>query len=186
MVEHYRKGEEIESDHPQLRGGGSPGAYRRDRKSLRQLPARGSVSGSALIFALYIGWYSSPARGAICGIGFGLLQDAISGIYLGLNGLTKTLMGFGASYLSKWLLMEGLLARCVLIALLSLADDLLVVGMRALVGQTIQQEIWLRILIRVPVTGVAGGFSFLSMTGSSFLKRTFHSCKPYYAASEER
>ena len=127
----------------------------------------------ALIFALYIGWYSSPARGAICGIGFGLLQDAISGIYLGLNGLTKTLMGFGASYLSKWLLMEGLLARCVLIALLSLADDLLVVGMRALVGQTIQQEIWLRILIRVPVTGVAGGVFFFVYDRVKFPEKDF-------------
>ena len=127
----------------------------------------------ALIFALYIGWYSSPARGAICGVGFGLLQDAISGIYLGINGLTKTLMGFGASYLSKWLLMEGLLARCFLIALLSLTDDLLVVGIRALVGQTIQQEIWLRTLIRVPVTGVAGGVFFCIYDRIKFPEKDF-------------
>ena len=94
-----------------------------------------------LIFTLYVGWCSSPARGAACGIGFGWLQDAIAGIYLGLNGLTKTLMGFTASYLSKWLGMGGLLVRCVLIGLLSLVDDLLVMGIRALLGQTIQQEV---------------------------------------------
>ena len=114
----------------------------------------------SLVFALYIGWHSSPTKGAVCGITFGLLKDAISGIYLGLNGLSKTLMGFGGAYLSKWLLLEGLPARCVLIGLLSALDEGIVVGMGALLGQTIQREIWLRTLIQVPVTGVAGGVIF--------------------------
>ena len=127
----------------------------------------------SLIFALYVGWYSSPARGAVCGIGFGWLQDAISGLYLGLNGLTKTLMGFGAAYLSKWLVMEGLLAHCVLIGLLSLVDDLLVVGIRALLGQTIQQEIWLRILFRIPITGIAGGLFFFVYDRFKFPEKNF-------------
>ncbi|MEE8349321.1 MAG: rod shape-determining protein MreD [Acidobacteriota bacterium] len=126
-----------------------------------------------LIFSLYVGWHSSPSRGALCGIGFGWLQDAISGIYLGVNGLTKTVMGFGASYLSKWLLVEGLLARCILIGLLSLTDDLLVAGMRALLGQTIQPEIWLRMLIRVPLTGVAGGVFFLVYDWVKFPEKDF-------------
>ena len=114
----------------------------------------------SLVFALYIGWNSSPAKGAVSGIAFGLLQDAISGIYLGLNGLSKTLMGFGGAYLSKWLFLEGLFARCVLIGFLSAVDEGIVVGMRAVLGQTIQQEVWLRILIQVPVTGIAGGVIF--------------------------
>ena len=126
-----------------------------------------------LIFTLYVGWYSSPPRGAGCGMGFGLLQDAISGIYLGLNGLTKTLMGFGASYLSKWLLMEGLVARGVLIGVLSLADDLMVVGIRALLGQTIQLEIWLRILFGIPITGVAGGIFFFIYDRFKFPEKDF-------------
>ncbi|MCZ6877848.1 MAG: rod shape-determining protein MreD, partial [Acidobacteria bacterium] len=66
----------------------------------------------SLVLALYIGWNSSPAKGAVRGFTFGLLKDAISGIYLGLNGLSKTLMGFGGSYLSKWLVLEGFPARC--------------------------------------------------------------------------
>ncbi|MDA2934489.1 rod shape-determining protein MreD [Acidobacteria bacterium AH-259-D05] len=126
-----------------------------------------------LVFALYIGWYSSPARGAVCGIGFGWLQDAISGIYLGLNGLTKTLMGFGAAYLRKWLIMEGLLARSVLIGLLSLLDDTIVVGIRALLGQTIQQETWVRILIQMPVTGLAGGLFFFIYDRFKFPEKDF-------------
>ncbi len=114
----------------------------------------------SLVFVLYIGWNSSPSKGAVSGIAFGLLQDAISGIFLGLNGLSKTLMGFGGAYLSKWLLLEGLVARGILIGLLSAVDEGIVVGMRALLGQTIQQEVWLRILIQVPVTGIVGAVIF--------------------------
>ncbi len=114
----------------------------------------------SLVLVLYIGWNSSPSKGAVSGIAFGLLQDAVSGIFLGLNGLSKTLMGFGGAYLSKWLLLEGLVARGVLIGLLSAVDEGIVVGMRALLGQTIQQEVWLRILIQVPVTGIVGAVIF--------------------------
>ncbi len=114
----------------------------------------------SLVLALYIGWNSTPVKGAVRGFTFGLLKDAISGIYLGLNGLSKTLMGCGGSYLSKWLLLEGFPARCVLIGFLSALDDGIVVGMGALLGQTIQREIWLRTLIQAPVTGVAGGVVF--------------------------
>ena len=126
-----------------------------------------------LIFTLYVGWYSSPVRGALCGIGFGWFQDAISGIYLGLNGLTKTVLGYVASYLSKWLTVEGLLVRCILIGLLSLVDDLLVVGMRGLLGQTLQQEIWLRILMRIPISGVAGGIFFFICDWVKFPEKDF-------------
>jgi len=127
----------------------------------------------SLVLALYIGWNSSPAKGAVRGFAFGLLKDAISGIYLGLNGFSKTLMGFGGSYLSKWLLLEGFPARCVLIGLLSALDEGIVVGMGALLGQTIQREMWLRTLIQVPVTGVAGSVLFQVYDRFKFPQKDF-------------
>ena len=113
-----------------------------------------------LAFTLYIGWYSSPPKGALSGVAFGWLQDAVSGTFLGLNGLSKTLLGFGGSYLSKWLVLEGFVARCVLIGVLSAVDNAVVVGMGALLGQPIQQGVWLRVLVEVPITGVCGGSVF--------------------------
>ena len=82
-------------------------------------------------------------------------------------------MGFGGAYLSKWLVLEGLPARCVLIGLLSAVDEGIVVGMRALLGQTIQPEIWLRILIQVPVTGIAGGVIFHFYDRIKFPEKNF-------------
>lgn len=113
-----------------------------------------------LLFALYIGWHGSPAKGALCGTAFGWLQDAISGTYLGLNGLSKTLIGFGGSYLSKWLVLEGFWARCIVIGVLSLVDNSVVAGMGVLLGQPIVQKVWLWILVEVSVTGLLGGGIF--------------------------
>ena len=126
-----------------------------------------------LLFALYIGWYSSPPRGAVCGTAFGWVQDAISGTYLGFNGLSKTLVGFSAPYLNKWLVLEGFWARCLVIGTLSVVDNSMVIGMRFLMGQTIQQGIWLRVLAEVPVTGILGGTIFQLYDHIKFPRKGF-------------
>ena len=128
-----------------------------------------------LFFTLYIGWHSSPHRGAVCGTAFGWLQDAISGTYLGLNGLSKTLVGFSAPYLNRWLVLEGFWARCVVIGTLSIVDNGMVIGMRFLMGQTIQQGIWLRVLAEVPVTGILGGAIFQIYDHIKFPRKGFGS-----------
>lgn len=125
-----------------------------------------------LFFALYIGWYSSPSKGAVCGIAFGLLQDVFSRSYLGLNGTSKTLLGFGGSYLSKWLVLESFLARCALIGSLSLLDNVIVITMEFLLGQPIQQG-WLRTLIEIPVTGILGGGIFQIYDRVKFPQKDF-------------
>ncbi|MEE2822544.1 MAG: rod shape-determining protein MreD [Acidobacteriota bacterium] len=126
-----------------------------------------------LIFALYIGWHSSLARGAVCGSMFGWIQDAILGVYLGINGFSKTLGSFGISYLSRWITMDSLLARCILVGLMSLFDDLLVMGMRTFLGQTVQQEIWLQVFLGVPVTGLVGGGFFFAYDRLQFPRKDF-------------
>ena len=114
----------------------------------------------SLVLTLYVGWHSSPVEGAGCGVSFGWIQDAISGIFLGLNGLSKTLLGFGGSYLSKWLMLDTLLSKCVMLAGLCVVDNVVVVGMGTLLGQPVLQSVWLRSAIEVPVTGIVGALIF--------------------------
>lgn len=114
----------------------------------------------SLILVLYIGWYSSPFRGALWGMAFGLIQDWILGGLWGLNGLSKTVLGFSAHYLSMWVMLEGVVARLVLITLLSLLDSGIVYGMLHLLGQPLGQGVWTYALIKALVTGVAGGLIF--------------------------
>ncbi len=78
-----------------------------------------------LILTLYIGWYSDPVKGAVSGTLLGISQDVIQLMPIwGLNGITKTLAGFSASYLNRWILAESNWARGILIGCVAFADHL--------------------------------------------------------------
>ncbi len=110
-----------------------------------------------LVIVTYIGWYSSAPKGAGCGIGLGLVQDFFLSPYLGLNGLSKTAVGFISAYLSKWIAWEGFLPRMVLITLLSLLDSAMVYGMLALLNPVVTVNQGIDVLLRSGITGVGGG-----------------------------
>jgi rod shape-determining protein MreD len=111
-----------------------------------------------LIFVLYIGWYSPPAKGALCGFSFGLLQDAASGLFLGINGVSKTLLGYYAGYLSRLIRVENFFGRLFLLCALSLLDSGVVYCMLSVLGQAVREAFWIDALARSVVTGMAGAF----------------------------
>ena len=127
----------------------------------------------SLVFTLYIGWHSPPAKGAACGSLFGWLQDAIFGMFLGLNGSSKTILGFLGAYLGKWLVLEQLFARFVMLGFLSFLDNGIVAGIATLLGQPLPHGFWLRTLIEIPVTGVAGGIIFQVYDRVKFPQKDF-------------
>lgn len=114
----------------------------------------------SLIVVLYVAWYSTPLKAATCGIVFGLLGDMISGLYLGLNGLSKTVLGFITSHLSHWMILEGFWGRFPLIGLLSLCDSGIVFGILRVLQQPVTETFWWQALVKTVVTGVAGGIFF--------------------------
>lgn len=68
----------------------------------------GRVSASLLVFlnafawvVLYFGLTRHEVFGALLGTACGLLQDSLSLGIFGVGGLTKTLLGFGAGYISR-------------------------------------------------------------------------------------
>jgi rod shape-determining protein MreD len=113
----------------------------------------------SLIAVLYVGWYSPPLKGAVVGILFGLAKDHLFGIYLGLNGLSKTLVGFGGSYLNRLLAPDAGTTRLGLIAILALTDKLVVWGLLLLLGQPVR-IFWLDIVVGAALTGVLGELVF--------------------------
>lgn len=65
-----------------------------------------------LIVTLYFGLsLRQPLRGLSVGLVTGLLQDALSHGPVGMNGLTKTVVGFLASSLSGWIDVDHALIR---------------------------------------------------------------------------
>lgn len=76
------------------------------RASLLELP---------LLVTLYFGLSRrNPSSGLLLGMTVGLLQDAISRIPIGLYGIAKTLVGFGASSIGARLDVEHPFARALL------------------------------------------------------------------------
>ncbi len=76
------------------------------RASLLELP---------LLMTLYFGLSRrNPSSGLLLGMTVGLLQDAVSRIPIGLYGIAKTLMGFGASSIGARLDVEHPFARALL------------------------------------------------------------------------
>jgi len=111
-----------------------------------------------LILVLYVAWYSKPGRAAAAGTLFGLAQDAIRRTtFLGVNGLSKTLVGFAASYLSRTLRLEDLFSRAIMMVVVSLVDSGIVYSMMLLFQQPISDDYWLTGLVKAGVTGLVGG-----------------------------
>ncbi len=126
-----------------------------------------------LVLVLYVGWYSGPATGAVTGTAFGLVQDAIYGTLLGLNGLSKTIAGFAASLLSRVFRLEDLVSRIILITSVSALDSVVLYATLILLEQNTGQRFWLDSLIRALVTGVAGGIGSRFYDHFKFPKKDF-------------
>jgi len=107
-----------------------------------------------------VGWNSFAFKGGVTGGIFGLVRDNILGLYLGLNGLSKTLLGFAASYLNRWIASESNLVRPAILVLLSFSDKMILSGMLSLLGQS-QPELYLVYAAsEAVVTGAVGEMFF--------------------------
>lgn len=127
----------------------------------------------SLLLVLYVGWHSSPAKGAATGTAFGLVQDAIYRTFLGMNGLGKTIAGFAASLLSRVVRTEDLVSRMVLIMAVSALDSGVLYLMLRLLEQDIGPRFWLDTLIKALVTGIAGGIGSRFYDYFKFPKKDF-------------
>ncbi len=119
----------------------------------------------SLILALYLGWYSTPTKGMLAGLVFGLAQDLAYGQLLGLNGLSKTLIGYTGSLVSKVFRFDLLPGRFAVIAGCCLLDGGIQYLTLLVLEQPVSSRFWSGILIKAAVTAVVGSL------GSRFYDR---------------
>jgi rod shape-determining protein MreD len=114
-----------------------------------------------LIFVFYIGWSTNSIKGSISGTIFGITQDFLLGMMIGLNGAIKTIIGYAASYLSTILNpeLEGMM-RFFLIAIISFINNLLVYQSHNLLSNGPGDMPFLTILAGSLLTGIAGDLFF--------------------------
>ena len=127
----------------------------------------------ALILVLYVSMYSRPAKGAFRGTCFGLLSDLLSGTLLGLNGLSKTVIGFLAGFLRLGAMAKGALGRLLLLGAAVSLDTALIIAILDLLGQPLQEgSVWI-LAGRSVLTSVAGVFVFRSYDRIKFPPKDF-------------
>ena len=76
-----------------------------------------------LIAVVYFGTYKNRTESCIIGGIIGLIQDSISGLPLGMNGFSKTLLGYVSAAASRRLVLERFGMLLGLMLVISLADS---------------------------------------------------------------
>ena len=127
-----------------------------------------------LLAVVYVGWHSSPSRGASWGIVFGLVQDVVQLLpFIGLNGVTKTLVGFASAYLSRWIFLRGVGPRVFSASTITVLDGMLLWGLLWLLGGVPPVQSWQSMATRVVVTGVVGSLIFCLYERVRFPQKDF-------------
>lgn len=94
----------------------------------------------------------SPIAGALTGAAIGLLQDALTGQPIGVNGMVKTLIGYIAASIGLQVDVEALTTRLVMNFLFSLLNSvLLYFVVRRLLGLSSEQFFLRHELIRAGI-----------------------------------
>ncbi len=88
-----------------------------------------------LVTAVTFGVVRGRTKGMLTGTVGGLIQDAFSCGLLGLNGLSKTTVGFLAGIVSRWMIIRGWAARFLFFFVASVIDLLIL----AVVGMAIER-----------------------------------------------
>ena len=84
----------------------------------------GVIPDLALIWVVYCGVHCTRTMGIGSGIAMGILQDSLSGGLLGLNTLSKSLIGFFFAALKDKFFVEGVVPIAFFLAASSLFDGL--------------------------------------------------------------
>lgn len=113
-----------------------------------------------LVLVVYVGWSTSPLKGAVVGTIFGILEDYLVGIPIGLNGLSMTLIGFLSGYLSRWMSTELGPFRVLLFAGLALLDRAIILGTLYVLAQNVSPVRIDGLLLSAFLTGIIGEVFF--------------------------
>ena len=90
-----------------------------------------------LIFSVFYGFtLGNPIASILIGGSLGLMQDSLSGVVLGANGLSKTLIGFCAAMAGSKFAVDQTITRILALFLFSVGDSLLVTILGLMVTPT--------------------------------------------------
>lgn len=131
--------------------------------------ARFTVGGSwvfdlVLVGVVFAGLQWGPAAGLAGGTIGGLLQDLLSGEIVGVSGLAKTLVGFGAGMIGTQFVLTRPHARSIIVAGCSVVHRILMLGFTGLIAQQWPAWSWAAMLAETGLNTLAGFLLFQATT----------------------
>lgn len=90
-----------------------------------------------LVASVGFGLTRGRMMGLVTGTTAGLVQDSFSGALLGLNGLSKTTVGYLCGVIGHWLIIRGSTTRFLVFFLASVADLLIL----SVLGQAVERPV---------------------------------------------
>lgn len=111
----------------------------------------------ALLVTIYFALMRDPVTGMVTGYvaGFGADLAPGAGPVIGVGGFSKTLIGFLIASIAVRFTLEGPLVRVIVIALSSLVDSALFIGLHNLMGQSLTSEATPQVLAMKILFGAA-------------------------------
>jgi rod shape-determining protein MreD len=85
------------------------------------------------VLVFYFGYKRGEIQGAVMGTVCGLIQDSFSLGIFGLSGISKTLLGYGAGFISKRVNVSNFSRRLVLMLILFSAEMMIWLGLYSLI-----------------------------------------------------
>ena len=91
----------------------------------------------------------NPISGAVTGALIGLMEDALSGGYIGVNGIAKAIIGYAASSIGLQVDVENIITRLLMAFGFSLLQSALIFGIsRMLLGMPGYRLLWVHEVAR--------------------------------------
>ena len=113
----------------------------------------------------------SPIAGALTGAAIGLLQDALTGQPIGVNGIAKTVIGYIAASIGVQVDVEALTTRVLMNFLFSLLNSvLLFFVVRRLLGLATEHFLWKHELLRAVINTAIAIPTFLLLDRAKRLR----------------
>jgi len=113
-----------------------------------------------LVGVVYASLFWGPVSGMWAGTLGGLMQDALVGDVVGVGGLAKTIAGFGAGVAGAQFIVARPLARAGIVAVVTIAHRLIIVGLLAVTDQNWAGVPWTAMVIEAGLNAAAGLVAF--------------------------
>ncbi|MBI4456378.1 MAG: rod shape-determining protein MreD [Acidobacteria bacterium] len=107
-----------------------------------------------LLYSVYVGLIASPLTAVYSGFFVGAIQDVLSGLSIGMNGFSKTVIGFAAATARRYIVLDSTWLRFLAVLCASLLNMAIIGGLLYILGQPIRADFVRTSLIQAVCTSL--------------------------------